>query len=267
MPPRIRRLLPFVLGLALLLPAAVPVAAVSSSVAASAEASMVKLVNAERRKRGLVPMRIDTRLAAIARERSDYQAQRDVGSHTHSGGQTVFDLIDDANIRWYAAGEIIAQNRYYPTLLDSAKTAVSGWLGSSSHRAIMLSKGYNYVGIGFAANPDSERRYWTAVFMKGPDRTRPWANTGSLSKKSVTGGVKVTLRWGGGDRKLQVLTSGLRYFQVQRRTPTGNWKSWPTTTSTYKRVTYKRNRTIYVRVRSRDRASNWSTWHTIKFRT
>lgn len=266
MSPRIRRLLPLLIGIALLLPAAVPASAATGDVPSQGEASMLKLINAERTKRGLVSMRLDTRLAAIARNRSDYQARTGDADHTQ-GSNTVFDMIEDANIRWYAAGEIIAQNRYYPTLLDSAKTAVSGWLGSSTHRPILLSKGYNYVGIGFATNPDNDRRYWTAVFMKGPDRTRPWAEAGRVSKSAVSTGIRVTLRWSGADRRLQVLTSGLRYFQVQRRTPTGSWRSWPTTTSTYKRVTYPRNRTVYVRVRSRDRAGNWSAWDTIKFST
>ena len=35
----------------------------------------------------------------------------------------------------------------------------------------MLSKGYNYVGFGYAMNLDNQRRYWTGVFLKGPDRT------------------------------------------------------------------------------------------------
>ena len=226
---RARRFLPLLIGVALLLPAAVPAPAAAST-ASDAEAIMLKAMNYERTRRGLVALRLDPRMAAIARDRSNYQASRDIGSHTHSGGRTVFDLIQAAGITWYSAGEIIAQNRYYPTLLDSAKTAVSGWLGSSTHRPILLSKGYNYVGIGFATNPDNDRRYWTAVFMKGPDRTRPWAEAGRVSKSAVSTGIRVTLRWSGADRRLQVLTSGLRYFQVQRRTPTGSWRSWPTTT-------------------------------------
>ena len=81
----------------------------------------------------LVALRLDTRIAAIARDRSEYQAATGDADHTQ-GSKKVFDFIEAAGIKWYAAGEIIAQNRYYPSLLDSAKTAVSGWLGSSSHR-------------------------------------------------------------------------------------------------------------------------------------
>jgi uncharacterized protein YkwD len=256
---RIRHLIPLLIGIALILPAAVPAVATAST-ASDAEAIMLKALNYERTRRGLVALRLDSRLAAIARDRSDYQARTGDADHTQ-GSINVFDMIEDANIRWYAAGEIIAQNRYYPTITDSAKAAISGWLGSSTHRSIMLSKGYNYVGFGYAMNPDTKRRYWTGVFMKGPDRTRPWAKFGTVSKKSVSGGyTAVTIRWAGNDTRLQVLTSGFRYFQVQRRYPGGTWSSWPLTTSTYKTIRWKRGGTKEVRVRSRDQAGYWSPW-------
>jgi uncharacterized protein YkwD len=263
---RARRFLPLLIGVALLLPAAVPAPAAAST-ASDAEAIMLKAMNYERTRRGLVALRLDPRMAAIARDRSNYQASRDIGSHTHSGGRTVFDLIQAAGVKWYSAGEIIAQNRYYPSITDSAKAAIRGWLNSSTHRSILLSKGYNYVGFGYAMNPDSQRRYWTGVYLKGPDRTTPWVEMGTLSRKSAGGGmVTVTIRFTGGDRRLQVLTSGFRYFQIQRRPAGGVWKSFPTTTNTYKRVTWGDNSIKEVRVRSRDRAGNWSKWQTIKFK-
>jgi len=267
MPVRTRRLLPLLIGLALLLPAAVPAPATAST-ASDAESILLKAVNYERTRRGLVQMRVDSRLYAIARDRSEYQASRDIGSHTHSGGRTVFDLIQSAGIKWYAAGEIIAQNRYYPSITESAKAAVRGWLNSPTHRSILLSKGYNYIGLGYAMNSGSERRYWTGVFMKGPDRTRPYAVMGSVSKRTEGSLVKVTIRWSGGDRRLQVLTSGFRYFQVQRRRAGGTWSNWGTpTTRTTRTVGWGRNTTHEVRVRSRDRAGHYSPWVSVTIRT
>ena len=71
-------------------------------------------------------------------------------------------------------------------------------------------------------NPDNQRRYWTGVFMKGPDRTAPVAQIEGVSKRNVSGGyIAVKIRWDGADRRLQVLTSGFRYFQVQRRRSAG----------------------------------------------
>ena len=181
MSPRARRLLPLLIGLALILPAVVPAPAAAS--ASDAEAMILKKMNYERTKRGLVALRLDTRLAAIARDRSEYQARTGDADHTQ-GSKNVFDFIQSAGIKWYSAGEIIAQNRYYPSVGDSAAAAIKGWLGSSTHRSILLSKGYNYVGFGYAMNPDNQRRYWTGVFMKGPDRTAPVAQFEGVSKSN-----------------------------------------------------------------------------------
>jgi hypothetical protein len=224
---------------------------------------ILKKMNYERTKRGLVALRLDTRLAAIARDRSEYQARTGDADHTQ-GSKNVFDFIQAAGIKWYSAGEIIAQNRYYPSVEDSAAAAIKGWLGSSTHRSILLSKGYNYVGFGYAMNPDNQRRYWTGVFMKGPDRTSPVAQIEGVSKWNDGGGyIAVKVRWSGADRRLQVLTSGLRYFQVQRRSVGGTWASWPTTTSTVRTIHWHPGADKEIRVRSRDKAGNWSKWDSV----
>jgi uncharacterized protein YkwD len=259
MPVRARRLLPLLLGIAVILPAMVPVAAVASDSQTTAEAIMLKKLNYERTRRGLVALRLDTRIAAIARDRSEYQARTGDADHTQ-GSKKVFDFIQEAGITWYAAGEIIAQNRYYPSIEDSAAAAIRGWLGSSTHRSIMLSKGYNYIGFGYAMNPDNQRRYWTGVFLKGPDRTSPVAAIEGISKKTSGSYVAVTMRWSGADRRLQVLTSGFRYFQIQRRSIGGSWVTWPVTTGTYKTIRWRPGSDKEIRVRSRDRAGNWSKW-------
>jgi uncharacterized protein YkwD len=259
---RARRLIPLFIGLALILPAAVPAVVSASSTQTSAEAMILKKMNYERTKRGLIALRLDTRIAAIARNRSEYQAATGDADHTQ-GSKKVFDFIQAAGIKWYAAGEIIAQNRYYPSIEDSAAAAIKGWLGSSTHRSILLSKGYNYVGFGYAMNSSNQRRYWTGVYLKGPDRTRPWVEINGASKSYIGDGYyRITIRFSGGDRRLQVLTSGFRYYQIQRRRPGESWHTYALTTNDFKRVRWKHG-TKEVRVRSRDRAGNWSSWEYI----
>ena len=232
----------------------------SSSAISAAEQSVLTLTNRRRAAAGLVALRWDERLAGLARERAAYMAETGEFSHTESNGTNVFDMIVASDIKWYGAGEIIAWNT--AAALDySAAFAVQGWMGSPSHRDIVMSNGYNYVGFGLAI-ASSGVRYWAGVYLKGPDRTGSWARPryASLTNLSSTT-VRVYLRWTGGDTRLQVLTSGLRYYQVQRRRNGGSWVDLGITTATHMTQRWRRHSTYDFRVRSRDRAGNWSGWH------
>ena len=105
-----RRLLPLVLIAGLLLSAAPPVAATTSPTdLAAAETTMLGLLNAQRSAIGLVPLRLDTRLTAIARARSTDMATKGYFAHQQPDGKWVWDLMTAAGIKWYYAGEIIGR--------------------------------------------------------------------------------------------------------------------------------------------------------------
>ncbi|HET7168992.1 MAG TPA: CAP domain-containing protein [Candidatus Limnocylindrales bacterium] len=266
-----RRFGPFLLALTLIVGLAPPaVAADSADVSAaairSAEHRALALTNQRRAAHGLVALRWDERLAELARDRAVYMADTGRFSHTQAGGTSVFDMIEDANIRWYGAGEILAWNT--AAALDySADFAVKGWMGSPGHRAIVLSDGYNYVGFGLAISATTGVRYWAGVYLKGPDRTAPTATVRSFGKTILSARyARVTLRWAGRDRRLQVLTSGLRYFQVKWRRDGGSWFQYGTTSATSIQRRWERGHHYELRVRSRDRAGNWGEWVTGYYR-
>ena len=238
----------------------------SAAAMRAAEAHALDLTNAQRTRRGLVKLRLDTRLTELARDRAAYMAESGQFSHTQSNGTDVFDMIDANHITWYAAGEIIAWNTAGP--LDySAEFAVDGWMGSPSHKAIVLSDDYNYVGFGVAVASNGTR-YWAGVYLRGPDRTGSWTHLGSYSKVTLDAShVRVTVRWTGGDTRLQVLTAGLRYYQAERRRDGGAWYDYGTTTAHSLTARWLRGHTYEFRVRSRDRRGNWSGWVTRTIRT
>lgn len=233
----------------------------SGSAMVAAERRALDLTNKGRTDRGLVRLRLDPRLTELARERARYMAETGTFSHTQSGGTDVFDMIEASDIRWYGAGEIIAWNTAGP-LDHSAAFAVQGWMGSPSHKAIVVSNDYNYVGFGLAVSSTTSKRYWVGVYLRGPDRTNGWVRNASLGRQIVDAThVRVTVKWAGGDKRLQVLTAGHRYFQVQaRRSGNHTWSDYGTTTATSFTRRWIRGQTYHVRVRSRDRAGNWSAW-------
>ncbi|MGH2475479.1 MAG: CAP domain-containing protein [Candidatus Limnocylindrales bacterium] len=272
MPSPARRLVPLFIALTLIAGLAPATAAadptdLSTAAFRAAERRALILTNKRRTDRGLVTLRWDERLAELARDRATYMAETGRFSHTQSGGTSVFDLIEASSIRWYGAGEIIAWNTA-ASLDYSADFAVQGWMGSPSHKAIVISSGYNYVGFGVAVSPETGKRYWAGVYLKGPDRTAASVKIKTWSRTNVDRRyARVTLRWYGKDIRLQVLTSGLRYFQVQRRRDSGAWYDYGRTTATYLKTRWLRGHRYELRVRSRDRAGNWSRWVTKVYQT
>lgn len=229
---------------------------------ADSERRMVALLNQDRASAGLVAYRLDTRLAAIARARANDMATKDYFSHTQPDGRKVFDLIAAAGITWYAAGEILAWNTWSP-YDASAAAANEGWLGSPSHRGVILSTGYNYVGVG-AAQAANGRVYWVAVAIKGPDRTGAVGEMRRLARttgSAVDGRLPVRIAWAGRDVRLQVLTAGLRSYHVQRRINGGPWRTvWYATTITSVVRYHQRGYRYEYRVRARDNRGNVGAW-------
>jgi uncharacterized protein YkwD len=240
-------------------PAAATSTAVDSSTISAAESAMVTALNADRTAAGLVPVRVDSRLMSIARARSNDMATKGYFSHTQPDGRNVFDILSASGITWYNAGEIIAWNTWP---MDSTTSAANQqWMGSPGHHAIIVSTNYNYVGVGLAVD-SSGKKLWTAVFIKGPDRTGARA---ALARPSVTAGTtsltrKARITWSGADVRLQVLTAGLHGFIVERRIDGVVWKTiWSGTTLTAATFTVNVGHRYEFRVTAVDNRANRGT--------
>jgi uncharacterized protein YkwD len=231
-----------------------------------AESAMVAALNADRKAVGLVALQVDTRLMTIARARSTDMATKNYFSHTQPDGRDVFDFIAAAKITWFYAGEIIAWNNY-PTLATSVPAANTQWLNSPGHKKLIVSTRFNYVGVGLAVQAATGKKFWTAVFLEGPDRTGARATTAapSIAAGSTAATKKVTVAWSGADVPLQVRTSGFHSYQVQRRVDGGAWATvWASTTVRSMSLQLPTNHTYDFRVAARDRAGNWGAWSAVQ---
>jgi uncharacterized protein YkwD len=164
--PIAQRLVLVPIAMLLLAAAAFPAAAAAEAVS-DGELAMIDKINASRTAAGLPRVVRDPILMTIARNRSTDMATRHYFSHTQPDGRTVFDFIRASGIAWTLAGEVIAWNNY-PTASSSKDAAHGGWLASSGHRAVLLGRTYNRVGIGLAWDSRDQRWLWTGVFVAGP---------------------------------------------------------------------------------------------------
>jgi uncharacterized protein YkwD len=242
---------------------ATPAAASSDVSVEQAESGMLSLINQARARHGLVPVRADARLMAIAGARARDMATKGYFSHTQPDGRNVFNLLSAYPVRWYSAGEVIAWNTW-PGLADSAHAATGAWMRSTGHRHILMSRGYNYMGVGLAVGANG-RKYWAGVFIKGPDRTGGWVRYATPRvARAATGSRRVSFGWSGGDVRLTVLTAGFHSFHVQRSVDGGAWVTVRgATTVKSVALTVGAGHTVQLRVRVRDRAGNYGAWRVI----
>jgi uncharacterized protein YkwD len=256
--------MPFAYKRALLLLVAVLVTtvAVPAPVAAQApstsEAHLLSLINDARRSAGRVALRWDNRLGDIAQHRSDDMAKNNYFAHISTSAMS--SLLASKGVTWYRFGETIAWNGE-SSAIASAENTFRQWRNSSAHWSILTNTDYNYIALG-VARASNGRYYWTAVLIKGPDRTAPEASMVGAKQGSASNGKRsVTVSWTGRDVPLSVLTSGLRDFRLQRKVGSNSWVAvtdW--TTATSRTFELAVGTTYQFRVRARDHAGNRSTW-------
>ncbi|GAB3181362.1 CvpA family protein [Telluribacter humicola] len=105
------------------------------------EARMLELVNEERAKEGLKPLKADPELAEVARLHSRDMFARGYFAHVTPDGNDPFDRIRTAKVRFRTAGENLA-------LAKTVRIAHTGLMNSPGHRANILRPAFGRVGIG-----------------------------------------------------------------------------------------------------------------------
>lgn len=105
------------------------------------EKQMLSLVNQERIKEGLNPVKADPELTEVARRHSRDMFARGYFSHVAPEGKGPFDRMREAKIKFLHAGENLA-------LAQTLDIAHSGLMNSPGHRANILRPQFGRLGIG-----------------------------------------------------------------------------------------------------------------------
>jgi hypothetical protein len=101
---------------------------------------LFELVNQDRAKAGLAPLAWDSRLAEAALKHNELMAEKQALSHQFSGEPSLRLRLAQTSIRLDSSGENVA----YDTTVEGANISL---MNSPPHRANILSRAYNAVGI------------------------------------------------------------------------------------------------------------------------
>jgi uncharacterized protein YkwD len=117
------------------------------------ETEILGLVNQQRIRGGLPPLKFSPRLAVIARGHSYDMAMRHYLAHNSPDGVAPADRISGVGIGYRTVGE----NIYMDDNADSANVpqrAMNGWLKSPEHLANIISGKFTETGVGIAQSAD-----------------------------------------------------------------------------------------------------------------
>jgi uncharacterized protein YkwD len=140
-------------------PSASAAGACSSANATAAKASKRALVratlcvlNAERARHRLRPLRLNHKLSTAAQRHSRAMARRKFFSHTSPSGASFVDRIRSTGYLSGARSWTVGENIAYGSGGRSTPRSIgSAWMNSPPHRANILSGSFRSIGIGVAS--------------------------------------------------------------------------------------------------------------------
>ena len=119
---------------------------------------MFSMINGQRSSAGLGSLQNSSTLAGIARSYSKSMAENGFFGHGDIWSRV------NASGSYSQVGEILYAG---PGSYNSADSALSAWLSSSSHRDQMLSSSYTQMGVGYWCDPNSQHEgYFTVDFAR-----------------------------------------------------------------------------------------------------
>jgi uncharacterized protein YkwD len=124
---------------------------------ASDAAEIVALINAERGKNGLGPVRLSPKLSAVAQQHACDNAARSSTSHQGSDGSDLSERLRRGGIQPQLAAENTGLG------FTSPARAFAWWMASPAHRANILLKGITEIGVGEA---DGAQPAWVIDFLQ-----------------------------------------------------------------------------------------------------
>ena len=121
-------------------PTVAPNQATTSSLSPN-EKEILRLLNGERSKNGLNPLKLDMEISQVARLKSQDMIDNNYFSHNSPTYGSPFDMMKSYDIKYVYAGENLAGN---PSIQDAHESLMN----SQGHRENILNPNFTHIGIG-----------------------------------------------------------------------------------------------------------------------
>lgn len=121
--------------------------------------AVLQLVNKERQKAGLSPLKLSSKLTDIANTKAKDMAVKGYFSHESPTYGSPFDMLKHFGVSFSYAGENIAAGQ------KTAEEVMNSWMNSSGHKANILNKNYTEIGVGFYRGGEYGTE-WVQLFIK-----------------------------------------------------------------------------------------------------
>jgi len=121
---------------------------------AEVEMLSFELINQDRSQAGLPALKLDAKVAAVARAHSADMRERNYFGHIDPDGITPSGRLRNAGISFRISGENISRTK---GINDPAKAANNEFLADSAHRAVLLNPQFTRAGVGVVR---SGTEYW-----------------------------------------------------------------------------------------------------------
>ncbi|NBI05298.1 hypothetical protein D3Z33_00325 [Senegalia massiliensis] len=122
------------------------------------ELEVIKLVNVERQKIGLVNLIESKSLTNVARYKSKDMITYNYFSHQSPTYGSPFNMLKKFGITYKHAGENLAAGQRTP------ESVVNSWINSPSHKKNILNKNFTKIGIGYIKD-NNGYPFWTQMFI------------------------------------------------------------------------------------------------------
>lgn len=120
---------------------------------------VASLVNAERARASLPPLKVAEKLNVTARWHAMDMAVGNYFDHTDRQGRSVGQRLSSMGYRFNYCGQNIAAGQRTP------EEVVSAWMNSPPHRENILRREFREMGLAYVENPNSKyTRYWVQDF-------------------------------------------------------------------------------------------------------